>query len=470
MNGIIRRHFSPTQIVILSFALVIAAGTALLSLPAAAATGERLSIVDAFFTAVSATCVTGLSVVDIGSSLSIFGQLVLLACIQIGGLGLMTFTSIYAVSLGHRLAIADRLAIQSSFHHTPMPNIRPLVMYIVFGTLAIEALAAAALTINWTIQGRFNSLAETIYYAVFHAVSAFCNAGFSLHSDSLAGYNDDAFTLSVISILIIVGGLGFLVGMELMGQFRRKTLNFFSAADSSSSIPRTRLSIHTKFVLITSSALLLIGTVSYFILERNGLFAGMSPASAWLNAYFCSVTTRTAGFATVDFGAMSGAALLCTMVLMFIGASPGSTGGGVKTSTFGVLVAYSISRCKGETRLNVFRRTIPQLSIDRAAGVVVAAITIIVLGSSVLMGVETYYLTSKESQAHLVSIVFETVSAFGTVGLSIGETPTLSASSKLVVALVMFLGRVGPVTLALAISRRQRTAPFRYAEENLMVG
>ena len=223
-------------------------------------------------------------------------------------------------------------------------------------------------------------------------------------------------------------------------------------------------------MLTTTGALLFIGTLSYYFLERDGLLAGMPPPVAWMNAYFCSVTPRTAGFNTIDYAGMSGAGLLCTMVLMFIGASPGSTGGGVKTSTFGALVAYSLSRWRGHTRLHAFNRTVPRVSIDRAGSVVIAAVALVILAASVLMATETSDLSSSESQNRFLSIAFETISAFGTVGLSMGETTTLSAPGKLLIAVVMFLGRVGPLSLALAISRRQRRAHYRYAEENIMVG
>jgi trk system potassium uptake protein len=196
----------------------------------------------------------------------------------------------------------------------------------------------------------------------------------------------------------------------------------------------------------------------------------MSAGGAWLNSFFASVTARTAGFNTVDYAGMSGAALLCTMVLMFIGASPGSAGGGVKTSTFGVLVAYSITRWMGHRHLNIFGRTVPQLSIDRAAGVVISAVALLIIVASVLMAIETYYLTSLESQQHFLSLTFEAISAFGTVGLSMGETNSIGTASKVVLAIVMFLGRIGPLTLALAIGPKKAGHRFRYPEENIMVG
>jgi trk system potassium uptake protein len=474
MQFLYRRTLNPTQIVILSFALVILVGTILLSLPFATASGERMPLFDAFFTAVSATCVTGLIVVDTGTHFSIFGQIVILICIQIGGLGLMAFTTIFVVALGSRVAIADRLAILQSFHHSPTSNIKSLVKYIVLVTLIVESIGAAILFVHWSIQGRFSTYGETLYHAVFHAVSAFCNAGFSLNADSFIAYNNDGFTILTISVLIVVGGIGFLVALDvkefLHGLVRKRAVETRIHESVEQIVRQPRLSVHTKFVLITTVALIVIGTLSYYVLERNGLFGEMSVGTAWLNAFFCSITSRTAGFNTIDYGGMSGAALLCTMVLMFIGASPGSAGGGVKTSTFGVLVAYSISRWFGHRNLNIFGRTVPQISIDRAAGVVISAVALLIIVSSVLMAIETYYMTSKESQESFLSIAFETVSAFGTVGLSMGQTETIGTSSKIVISIVMFLGRVGPLTLALAISRKEADKQFRYPEENIMVG
>jgi trk system potassium uptake protein len=474
IKSFIIRHLTPVQTVVLSFAGVIFLGTILLSLPMATQTGERISLLDAFFTAVSATCVTGLAVVDTGSFFSTFGQLVILGCIQIGGLGLMTLTTVFLVATGRKLAIADRVAIQESFTHQPTGEIKTIVKYIVAATFLTEGLGALLLTIWWTWQNRFTSFGETVYHAVFHSVSAFCNAGFALYSDSLTRFQTDAVTIFIISGLIVAGGLGFLVGLDLKEFIQIRFFHRYWSAGVQERVdairPRARLSVHTKFVLWVTGALLFIGTISYYFLERGGLFREMSFGAAWLNAFFCSVTARTAGFNTVDFAQMGAPALLCTMVLMFIGASPGSTGGGIKTSTFGILVAYSVSRWRGFVNLNIFNRTVAPESVDKAGAVVVSAIALIILAGSALIAVETYHLSAKESQFLFASIIFETISAFATVGLSLGQTSLLTPAGKIIVCLVMFIGRVGPLTLALAISRRRRRAQLRYAEENVMVG
>ncbi|MBD0328038.1 MAG: hypothetical protein ICV68_16560 [Pyrinomonadaceae bacterium] len=474
IKSLIRRNLQPAQLIVLSFLLVILVGMLLLMLPQATRSGQRLSAVDALFTATSATCVTGLVVVDTGTIFSTFGQIVILACIQIGGLGLMTLTTVLLVLLGHRLAIADRISIQESFHHTPTSQIGVLVKYIIIATFITEFIGALLLTLYWSFTARFQTFGETIYHAVFHSVSAFCNAGFALYADSIMGFRNDPVVLLILSSLIIVGGIGFLVGLDIKEYVQQALFHRLWPKRVRQRIesirPRPRLSTHTKFVITTTVALLLIGTLSFYLLERANTFAEMTTGNAWMNAFFCSVTPRTAGFNSIDYTQMSGASLLCTMVLMFIGASPGSTGGGIKASTFGLLIWYSISRWRGFRRLHAFNRTVPQESIDRAGAIVIAAIALVILASSALMTVETYGLSPSESQNKFLSIAFETISAFGTVGLSLNYTALLSVPGKLIIAFVMFMGRIGPLTLALAISHKQITADYRYAEENVMIG
>jgi trk system potassium uptake protein TrkH len=310
--------------------------------------------------------------------------------------------------------------------------------------------------------------------ALFHSVSAFCNAGFALFPDNMVGFQRDWFVQLTVSSLIVTGGLGFLVGLDIKEYLQHRFFFGYMSGETRALIstirPRPRLSLHTKLVLITTTALLVVGTVSFYLLERGGLLKTMEEGEAWLNAYFLSVTPRTAGFNTVDYMHMSGAAVLCTMVLMFIGASPGSTGGGIKTSSFGLLVGYSVTRLLGQVRLNLFNRTVPQSSIDRGAAVVVAAIALIIVASSALMITETYGSNAAQSQGKMLSVLFETISAFGTVGLSLGQTAVLTDPGKLIISLVMFMGRTGPLTLALAISIRQSRVQYQYAEENVMVG
>ena len=469
LKRVMRRFLAPARLVASSFAGVILLGTFLLSLPIATRSGDSIPVIDALFTAASATCVTGLIVYDTGTTFSLFGQIVILACIQIGGLGLMTFTTLFLVFAGRRMAIINRIALQESFYHTPTQQIRTLIRYIVVAAFTTEALGAIVLSVHWLITNRFDTVSETIYQAVFHSISAFCNAGFSLFSDSLTGFQRDPVVQFVMTSLIIAGGLGFLVVLDIEQYVKRMFFRRFFPGERSMSI-RPRLGVHTKLVLITTFILLVIGTISYYFLERRGVFVHLSETEAWMNAYFCSVTPRTAGFNTVDYARMSGASLLCTMVMMFIGASPGSTGGGVKTSTFAALIGYAFMRWRGHARLHLFHRTIPQVALDRGAAIVIAGISLVIIASSVLMVTETYGDTPGESRRDMISILFETISAFGTVGLSMGATPLLTYAGKIVLTIVMFMGRIGPMTLALAISRKQGAVQYRYAEENIMVG
>lgn len=464
----------PAQILVFSFAAVIATGTLLLMLPAASTSGTSLRFVDAFFTIVSATCVTGLAVVDTGSAFTTFGQLVILVCIQIGGLGFMTFTTVFLVALGKRLTIADRVLIQESFHHSPTGKLSTLIVYIFSATALTELVGTLLLTKRWLEQGLYTEFGDAFYSAAFHAISAFCNAGFSLFPDNLMRFQRDAFTQLVISALIVVGGLGFLTGLDLKEYLQQRLFIRFWPQAARQRVermrPRPRLSLHTKFAVVTTAVLLLIGTVSFYVLERNGVLAGMSAATAWLNAWFCSVTPRTAGFNTVDYGQMSGPALLCTIVLMFIGGSPGSAAGGVKTTTFGLLLIYALFRWRGHESPHAFNRSIPQATLERATAVIVLAVGVIVLAVSALLAAEGRAGTAAESQARFLPLLFEGFSSFGTVGLSMGITPQLTDAGKLILCGLMFVGRIGPATVAMAVGTRKVQAKFRYAEENVMVG
>jgi trk system potassium uptake protein TrkH len=463
----------PGQIVVISFVAIILLGAGLLCLPAASATGVSIGFTDAFFTATSATCVTGLSVIDTGERFTLFGQLVILTCIQIGGLGLMTITTILLVATGRKLAIADRIVIQESFHHSPTGQLRTLVIYIFAATLITEGIGGVILGAHWFAKGVYPSLSEALYSGLFHSISAFCNAGFSLFPDNMIRFRSDPVVMTVIPALIVAGGLGFLVGLDVKQYVQQSVTLHYWPRNVRRRIeairPRPRLSLHSKLVLTVTASLLVIGTVSYYALERSGAFVGMTAAEAWANAWFCSVTARTAGFNTIDYNLAGGPALLCTMVLMFIGASPGSAGGGVKTSTFGLLLVYALHRWRGHESPHVFARSIPQETLDRASSVVIAAVAIIILGGSLLMLTEGRAANAAESQSRFLPVMFETFSAFGTVGLSMGMTGKLTAAGKIILSLLMFLGRLGPVTVALAVGVPRVRVRYRYAEENVMV-
>lgn len=444
-----------------SFALLIAIGTLLLLTPWSWTNAHRGQSIDAFFLATSAVCVTGLSPVVVSEDLSVFGHIVLLVLIQLGGLGLMTFTTTLYVWLGERMSITERLTVQDSFlpnRSTPIKRILGLVFAFTFIS---EAIGVILLTAYWSATSRFSGFGETVWMAVFHSVSAFTNGSFALFRNSLEDFRSDYFVLVVISGLIILGGLGFLVVFELKEFGRHRLTDRMS---------RFRIGVQTRLTLITTSVLIVAGTLAIFFLERDGAFAEMSTPTALLNSYFFSIVPRTAGFSTVPMGSFGGTVCFVLTILMFIGASPGSTGGGIKTTTFGLLVAYTIARFRGKPHLDLWNRTIPQTSIDKATAVVVASATTVLIGVLVLMFTETRGMNAVESQKLLMPVVFETISAFGTVGLSLDFTPQISSAGKLVLIFLMFVGRVGAITLALAISLRSAPARFTYAEENVMIG
>ncbi len=444
-----------------SFAILIALGTIALLTPWAWTDPSRGHAIDAFFLATSAVCVTGLSPVVVNEDLSLFGQIVLLALMQLGGLGLMTFTTTLYVWLGERMSITERLTVQDNFLPNASTPIKRILGLVLAFTFISEAVGAALLTIYWSATSRFSGFGQTLWMAVFHSVSAFTNGSLTLFRNSLEDFRSDYFVLAIVSGLIILGGLGFLVVFELKEFVRHRI------ADRTG---RFRIGVQTRLTLITTIALIIVGTVAIYILERNGAFAEMTSANALLNAYFFSVVPRTSGFSTVPMGTFGGATCFVLTILMFIGASPGSTGGGIKTTTFGLLVAYTFARFRGKPHLDLWNRTIPQTSVDKATAVVVASATTVLIGVLVLMFTETGGMTAAESQKMLLPVVFETISAFGTVGLSLDFTPHVSTAGKLVLIFLMFVGRVGAITLALAISLRSAPAKFTYAEENVMIG
>jgi len=439
-----------------SFAFVIVAGTLLLSMPFARA-GPPVAPLDALFTATSAVCVTGLTVVDTGTRFTPAGQAVILGLIQVGGLGLMTFAVFAGVLLGRRIAFTDRMAIQDSMHHTPSAGIRRLVRYVLAFTLATEAAGACALWLRF--RGQFPA-GEAVWQSVFHAVSAFCNAGFGLLTDNLVRYRGDVLVNLAITGLVLVGGLGFLVNMELWDQVRTR-------------IRRRRATpptLHARLALTVTAALLLGGMAAFLALEWDNVLRDLPLGERLLAAWFQSVTPRTAGFNTIDYGRLTSGTLFFTIFLMFVGASPGSTGGGIKTTTFGLLVALVVARWRGHGRATLFHRTIPHAVMDRALALALLAWALVSVAIALLVVTETHGVPAGDAEPRFVALMFEAVSAFGTVGLSTGITPSLGAWGKLVLVALMYAGRVGPLTLVLAVGPRRQEGRFRYAEENVMVG
>ncbi len=436
---------NPPVTLMLSFALVISIGTVLLMLPASSVQNQVTPFVDALFTSTSATCVTGLVVLDTGSYYSFLGQLIILMLIQIGGLGIMTVSTAFALILGQRLNLKLENVMHQMVGGTQTIDIFRLLKNIVIVTAIIESMGALLLYIKFS---QLYTPIQAFYTSVFHSVSAFCNAGFSLYSNSMVNYADSVLINFTITLLILLGGIGFTVLIDLNRYlfFKEKV---------------KKLSLHTKLVLVTSAVLLLIGFAAFYIAEYRGTMAGFSIHRRLLGSWFQSVTTRTAGFNTIDISGLSKASVLIAVVLMFIGASPGSTGGGIKTTTFTVLVLTITAILKGKRDLSVFNRKIPQSNYREATSLIMLTGTIIFVIVFLLMLVEPFAFEK---------ILFEAVSAFGTVGLSMGITADLSRIGKLLITLLMYVGRIGPLTMIYALAIRKQYLNIDYAEEKIAIG
>lgn len=441
----------PAQMMIATFAFAIGVGAVLLMLPVATRAGVRTSLTDALFTATSATCVTGLTVKDTAAYFSLFGQVVILALIQVGGLGIMTFSVSMALIMGKRMDMKQQAVMSDILDESSLARVRHMVAYILKMTLFCEAAGAALLFASWI--GRTGGAVKTAYYSVFHAISAFCNAGFSTFSDNLVRFHDDVSTNFVICSLIVAGGLGFTVIKDLHDNLNIR-FDF-------STRRRIKLKMHTKVAVLMSAALIVLGAAAFYFLEKDALFAGYGLKGRVLSSVFQSVTARTAGFNTCSIAGLSSASLLLMMVLMFIGGSPGSTAGGVKTTTVSVLLSAIISEFQGKENTEVFKRTISPALIKKAMIIFsVSSILVVGFGAGLLV----------VEQKQFLPVVFETVSAFGTVGLSADLTPELSGRGKLLITVLMFIGRLGPLTVGYAFLRRHRQPRYEYARENLAIG
>jgi trk system potassium uptake protein TrkH len=445
-----RFKISPPQMVLASFATVIVLGTVMLLLPRATSTGHSMPFVDALFTATSATCVTGLIVVDTGSFFSRFGQAIILLLIQIGGLGIMSLVAFSAAVIGRGIGIRERAMLKDILDSNFIGEVTRLLRNIVLITVVFETAGVLVLSRIWARD--FPSPLTTFYYSLFHSISAFCNAGFSLFSDSLEGFKARADVVLTFAALIIIRGLGFIVISNLfryfLGVLRRVK-------------PRPRLNLHTKIVLLTSAVLLLVGTVAFYTLEIDDSMAEFTGSEKVLSAFFSSVTARTAGFSTLRMSTIAVPTALLVVFLMFVGASSGGTGGGIKTNTFAVLIATLRSMLKAREDVEVFHRAIPR-------DIVVKAICVVMLSVGLVFA--TSLVVSTYERMNFTDILFETVSAFGTVGLSRGLTQGLTTPSKVAIIITMFLGRIGPLTLGLAISQRVHEQTYKYPKERVMIG
>jgi trk system potassium uptake protein TrkH len=442
-------QLTPPQILVLGFALIILVGASLLTLPIASVSGERLSFLNALFTATSATCVTGLVVVDTGTYFTMFGQIVIILLIQVGGLGFMTMATLIAFALKKRISLKERLILQEAMNQGSMEGIVRLIRKVIRYSLAIELVAAIIFSIRWSID---LGPAKGIYFGIFHAISFFNNAGFDLFGSitgpfsSLTSYASDPIINIVSMALIILGGLGFVVMSDLLDY---KTLK--------------RLSLHSKVVLSTTGALILIGAVVIFIFEfTNQKTLGSLDWSGKIWAsFFQSVTPRTAGANTIDIGAMRQASQFFTIILMFIGASPGSTGGGIKTTTFMMLIGAIIAMIRGKEDIVLFHYRLGKERILKAITLTMIALFLVILVAMILSTTEGH---------PFLMILFEVTSAFGTVGLTMGLTTDLTTVGKILISLVMFAGRLGPITLAYALGPKMEKELYRYPEGKITIG
>jgi trk system potassium uptake protein len=448
---IFSKFFSPTRIFVLSFAAVILVGGVLLWLPFSAPTGH-LQFVDALFTSTSAVCVTGLIVVDTPKDLSTLGQVITLLLMQVGGLGIITFSTVFFVLMGRGISFKGREIVQSTFLHTPRRDFIVIAKSVLWFTFVTEAFGTLFLFIRFS---RDFSMGAALYKAIYHAVSAFNNAGFSLFSDNLIGYQGDPIVNLTIMGLIVHGGIGFVVQYEVLRRLRGL---------------QKRLSVHAQIVIITTAILIISGAILFYVFERNHILKEAPILTKILISVFQSVTPRTAGFNTVDIGFLTNATILLMIVLMFIGASPGSTGGGVKTTSAALLVMLMWNRMKGSVEVNIFNRTIPREIVSRTVSIIFASAFSVAIIWSVLLIAGGGKLPTPETRSLFVEYLFDTVSAFGTVGLSMGITPKLNDLQKYALILMMFAGRVGPLTLAFSLSRESGKGRLTYAEEGVIVG
>lgn len=437
----------PVQILALGFAALILVGATILTLPISSSSGEYTSFIDALFTATSATCVTGLIVVDTGTHWSLFGQIVIILLIQIGGLGFMTFSTLIAIVLGKRVSLRERLIMREAYNAFDIQGLVKLVIYVLTITFTIEGIGALILSTQFV--GDYG-LVKGIYFGIFHSISSFCNAGFDLFGNfnGYTGYVSNPIVSLTVASLVVLGGIGFFVISEVIGHKKRK-----------------KYSLHTKVVITTTLVLIILGTIMFFLFEHNNpkTMGELSLFDKVIASIFASVSPRTAGMNTVSLVDMTTASQFLTVILMFIGASPGSTGGGIKTTTLMILVMTIISIINGREDTEIFKRRINKYSVYRAVAITFISFTL-VTGVTMILSIF--------EDGSFMQFLYETTSAFGTVGLTLGLTPTLSPIGKIAIALTMYAGRLGPLTLVLAFAYKQKNSntSIKYPEDKIIVG
>ncbi|MCI5892961.1 MAG: TrkH family potassium uptake protein [Clostridiales bacterium] len=436
-----------TRVIAFGFLIIIFAGAALLCLPVSSKSHEWTPFFNSFFTATSATCVTGLVLYDTYSHWSIFGQIVILAMIQIGGIGFMSLITIVSIFMGRRISLHERKLIMQSAGNTKLSGMIQLVKRLVYGTFFFESVGAILLALRFCPDMGFGT---GLYNAVFHSVSAFCNAGFDLMGrfepgSSIMHYQNDILVNLTLCGLILIGGLGFMVWSNIF----------------SSGFNYHKYSLHTKIVLTASAALVVVSTILFFIFEQNKSFAGMSLQNKWLHALFQAVTPRTAGFNTVDLSTLSESGNLLTTVLMLIGGSPGSTAGGIKTTTVVVMLLTTIASARHDSHVEIFKRRLSENTLRQASAICSVYLTAVVVSTLFICAIEPY---------SMKQILFEVSSAIGTVGLSTGITSSLSVVSQAILIILMYAGRVGGLSLMLVLAEKRRQVALMRPTEDILIG
>ena len=432
---------TPIQLLVIGYISITIIGSLLLMLPIASSSGTPQSYIDALFTSTSASTTTGLIVEDTGTYYSLFGQGVILLLFQIGALGYMIGVTLMVLGLGGKISITDRMLLRESVKRPTTVDMIWFVKIITIITFSIEALGALILSIYWTKDFGFNN---AMYLGIFHSVSAFCTAGFSLFRDGFIGYQNSILLNLIISILCVLGAMGFFVIYDVLRFIR-----------SSYKKEQHKISVYTKLTFLMTAILIFIGFIIIFLSESNS-------NNSIMTSMFQSISSSsTTGFNSVDISLMGLPSLFIMMILMFIGASSGGTGGGMKSSTFGVLILFTYYLLKGKKDVNVFKRVIAPEKIEKAFGIFITSLIFIVIALCILLFTEEFT---------FIALLFEAVSALGTVGLSVGITPYLSLVGKLVIISLMLIGRIGPLAIGFSLLGKQKDISFKYPKADIFVG
>ncbi|GBU25475.1 hypothetical protein R83H12_02118 [Fibrobacteria bacterium R8-3-H12] len=448
MSSYLSRH--PMLYPVAGFLVLISVGTILLLMPFSS--NDGLTFSDALFMATSASCVNGLAVISVGHELTFAGQFILLSLIEVGGIGIMAISTLIMLIVHSKMNFGQLSAFNSSYSADDSSSTGHVVMKVVIITLAIELCGAIMLFTQFTDM----PIGERVFFSVFHAISAFCNAGFSLMDNSMQGFSTNVVVNATLMFLIICGGFGFLALSELASSKKNK-------------IPGKYLTLHTRLALLMTVMLITLGTLLMLRMEWDGVLSGYSLFDKVLISLFQSVTARSGGYSTVNFTYLGAPVLFTMILLMFIGASPGSCGGGIKTTTAAIIVLLGINRFFGRKKTQVFNRTIPEETVSRAVRIFVLSVIFITIACILLLNFETSDLSAQSSQDRFLELLFETVSAFSTCGLSMGITGFLTTSGKILLSVVMFVGRLGPLVLVQAVVLQPHSDAY-YSEENVMVG